>query len=141
MKTQLSLTPDAKSMNPCELDKNMLKKELSEEFSKNFKTRSKVGVSVEDEEFKLTPKEQNIYALNVTEYESSVLACIANSSLSDSYNTTNMNSLCANFTDEQSGETESETDGALKERTAKTSFSLDSWTVQLGRNAYEIGII
>ena len=127
MKTQLSLTPDPKSMNPCELDKNMLKTELSAEFTKNFLTRSKVGVSVEDEEFKLTPQEQNIYALNVTGYESSVLACIANSSLSDSYNTTNMNSLCANFTDKQSGETESETDGALKERTAKTSFSLDSW--------------
>ena len=117
-------------MNPCEFDKDMLKKELSAEFTKNFKTRSKVGVSVEDEEFKLTPKEQNIYALNVTEYESSVLACIANSSLSDSYNTTNMNSLCANFTDKQSSETESE-DGALKERTTKMSFSLDSWTSSL----------
>ena len=110
-------------MNPCELDKKVLKAELTAEFTKNFLTRAKVRVSVEDEDFKLTPQEQTIYALNVTEYESSVLSCISDSSVSDLYNTTNMESLCANITDNEVAEAESKTDDTMKERTAKTSFS------------------
>ena len=120
-------------MNPCELDKKVIKTELTAEFTKNFLTRAKVHVSVEGEDFKLTPQEQIIYALNVTEYESSVLSCISNSSLSESYNTTNMDSLCANFTDNEGGEAESKTDETIKERTAKTSFSLNGWTLNLRR--------
>ena len=116
-------------MNPCELDKKVLKAELTAEFTKNFLTRAKVRVSVEDEDFKLTPQEQTIYALNVTEYESSVLSCISDSSLSDLYNTTNMDSLCANITANEGGEAESKTDETIKERTAKTSFSLDGRTL------------
>lgn len=116
-------------MNPCELDKKVIKTELTAEFTKNFLTRAKVHVSVEGEDFKLTPQEQIIYALNVTEYESSVLSCISDSSLSESYNTTNMDSLCANFTDNEGGEAESKTDETIKERTAKTSFSLNGWTL------------
>ena len=115
-------------MNPCELDKTVLKAELTEELTKNFLTRSKVRVSVENEDLKLSPKKQTIYALNVTEYETSVLNCIANSSLSDSYNSTNMDSLCANVSDNQVGEAESKIDDTMKERMAKASFSLVCWT-------------
>ena len=42
-------------MNPCQLDKTVLKAELSAEFTKNFIKRSKVPVKVEGESFKLTP--------------------------------------------------------------------------------------
>ena len=54
-------------------------------------------------------KEQKIYALNVTEFENSVLACINNSTVADLYNATSMDILCANFTsgsDEGGGEDE-----------------------------------
>ena len=54
-------------------------------------------------------KEQKIYALNVTEFENSVLTCINNSTVADLYNATSMDILCANFTtssDEGGGEDE-----------------------------------
>ena len=54
-------------------------------------------------------KEQKIYALNVTEFENSVLTCINNSTVADLYNATSMDILCANFTtgsDEGDGDDE-----------------------------------
>ena len=51
-----SLSPSLDAINPCQIDKALLKAELSAELTTNFLTRAKVPVTLEGEKFKLTPQ-------------------------------------------------------------------------------------
>jgi len=71
-------------------------------------------------------KEQKVYALNITEYENSLLQCtINNSTVSNLYNATSLDMLCGNFKFDESNDDASE-EGNEKEGDKKE-----------GRNAVE----